>query len=325
MNFLKNLSDKSSKITSRKLVVTIGGGTGQYTLLNGLKEYANIIDIKSIVTTLDNGGSSGKLITDFGILPPGDIRNCLVALSDETEIISKLFQYRFNDKLKRHSFGNLLITALTEVTGSFEKAIYYASKILKVKGEVIPVSLESNTLIAETTEGGLIVGETNIDNNREKKIKRIKLEKKTKANPRAVEILKRADVILFSPGDLYTSLLPNLLFREITEAINSNRKAKKVLITAVMSKPGETDNFRVSDFKNEVEKYLNGEITHIIANSEVPTSESLREYLKENKYPIIIDKDNLKDVTLIAKKIINDNKIVRHDSEKLAKTVIALI
>ncbi|MCA9460036.1 MAG: YvcK family protein [Nanoarchaeota archaeon] len=309
-----------------KTIVCIGGGTGLYSLLSGLKKFASDKNsIKAIVTTMDSGGSSGKLRTQFGILPPGDIRNCLVALSDETEVLNKLFQYRFDEKVNDHNIGNLLITALTQITGSFESAVKEASRILRVRGEVIPVSLEKNDIIAELESGKELVGESVIDTTPNKKITKLKLKDKTTPNKRAIEVIKTADIIVFGPGDLYTSILPNLLFYEIRDAIKNNKSAKKVLISSIMSKPGETDEYRVSDFKKEIEKYLGSNITHIVSNSQIPANLSLQEYRKEDKHPISLDEKNIFNCKIIKGNFMDENKLLRHNSQKLAKAIISIL
>jgi uncharacterized cofD-like protein len=309
-----------------KKIVCLGGGTGLFSLLSGLKEYADSSrNIKAIITTLDSGGSSGKLITQYGVLPPGDIRNCMVALSDESKILAELFQYRFDDQMNNHNFGNLIITALSKITGDFASGVREASRILRIRGEVIPVSLEANTLIARCEDGRELVSEAVIDTTPDKKIDEIYLKENGKTNPSAVKALVEADVIIFGPGDLYTSILPNLLFPKVRRAINSNLRAKKILISPVMSKPGETDDFVVSDFKKEIEKYLKAPITHVVSNNHVPASVALNEYKKENKHPVAIDEDNLKDVKLIKGNFIDEDKLVRHNPENLAKVIMRLI
>lgn len=306
-------------------IVCMGGGTGLFSLLTGLKEHTDKIRIKAIVTTLDNGGSSGKLITQYGVLPPGDIRNCLVALSDETKVMAELFQYRFDKHLKDHNFGNLLITALTKITGNFEDAIKEASKILNIKGEVIPVSLKPNTLIAELEDGKKLVGETLIDTTPNKKIEKIFLKEKPKTNKKARIALSEADIIIFGPGDLYTSIIPNILFPNMRRAIKENKKAKKILITPVMSKPGETDNFQVSNFIDEIQKYLKSDLTHVLSNDSFPASSAIREYQKENKHPILIDDKNISKINLVKRNLIDENKLLRHNPDKLSKSIINLI
>lgn len=314
------------KTLKNKRIVCLGGGTGLFSLLSGLKEYADSREnIKAIITTLDNGGSSGRLITQYGVLPPGDIRNCMVALSDESKVLGDLFQHRFDDNLDNHNFGNLIITALSQVTGSFAQGVKEASKILRIRGEVIPVSLKANTLVANCKDGRELVGETVIDTTPDKKIDKIFLMDKAKTNPEAIKALNEADIIIFGPGDLYTSILPNLLFPKIRNAIKLNSRAKKILISPVMSKPGETDDFLVSDFKNEIEKYLKSPITHIISNTHVPANMALTEYQKENKHPVAIDEDNLSGIKLIKGNLIDEEKLVRHNPKNLAREVMGLI
>lgn len=314
------------KSLKNKKIVCIGGGTGLFSLLSGLKEYADSSkNIKAIITTLDSGGSSGKLITQYGVLPPGDIRNCMVALSDESKILAELFQYRFDDKMDNHNFGNLIITALSKITGDFASGVREASRILRIRGEVIPVSLEANTLIAKCDDGRELVSEAVIDTTPDKVIDEIYLKEDGKTNPCAVKALVEADVIIFGPGDLYTSILPNLLFPKVRRAINSNLRAKKVLISPVMSKPGETDDYLVSDFKKQIEKYLKAPITHVISNNHVPASVALNEYKKENKHPVAIDEENLKSVKLVKANLIDEDKLVRHNPENLAKIIMRLV
>ena len=307
-------------------IVCIGGGTGLFSLLSGLKsEVPDASSLKAIVTTLDNGGSSGALMTQYGVLPPGDIRNCIVALSNQTQIFNELFQYRFDKRINNHTLGNLFLTALNDITGSFEEAVKVTSQILQIKGEVIPVSLDSNTLIAKLDNGEELVGETLIDTTKDKKISSIYLkDKQTPANKRAIETIKQADIIVFGPGDLYTSILPNVLFPQIKEAIAANKKAKKVLITPIMSKPGETDDFFVADFKEELEKYLESPITDLIVNTSIPTVDSLQGYYREKKYPILLNKEKLSNVRVLKGNLIDNTTLARHSPEKLAKAVMKL-
>jgi uncharacterized cofD-like protein len=328
LNFNLTRQIFNNKKINDKTICVIGGGTGLFSILSGLKKYTSKNVLKAIVTTLDNGGSSGKLITQYGILPPGDIRNCLVALSNEGKIVAKLFQYRFDTKLYEHNFGNLLIKALTDITGNFDKAIEEASKILRINGEVIPVSLENNELVAEFEDEKIIYGESEITEygkKNRKKIKDIYLKFNKKANKKAIENLKKADYIIFGPGSLYTSIIPNILFKEIKKTICENKKAKKILIPAVMSQPGETDDFSVSDFIREIEKYLECKIDIVLANNHIPSSILLKKYSKENKFPIYLDLENLKNRKIIIKNLIDEKKIIRHDSDKLAKEILNII
>lgn len=305
-------------------IVSIGGGTGQFSLLTGLKEFVDSenLELSAIVTTLDNGGSSGKLITQYGVLPPGDVRNCILALSKETKTLINLFQYRFDEKLDSHNFGNLFLTALTDVTGSFEEAVNVTSRILKIKGKVIPVCLTPNNIVAKLEDGRVIIGETLIDTIKNKKIKQVFLEKPVEPNQRAVTALKEADIVILGPGDLYSSIIPNLLFPEIREAIRNNLNSKKVFVVPVMTKPGETDNYKVSNYKEELEKYLESPLTHLIVNTDIPQTDALEKYSKENKFPVELDE--IRNSILITGSYIDRHNLVRHNPLKLAKAIINL-
>ncbi|MHA1873292.1 MAG: gluconeogenesis factor YvcK family protein [Candidatus Heimdallarchaeaceae archaeon] len=308
-----------------KKVVTISGGTGSFTLLNGLKKYD--INITAIVPMTDSGGSSGILRSEFGILPPGDIRRCLIALSEST-LMRDLFQYRFSigNSLKGHSFGNLFLTALKEITGSEEKAILEASEILKIRGKVYPVTLDNVHLHAELENGEIIKGESNIDipkHNGNLKIKRVFLEPKARAYYNAVKSIEEADLIIIGPGDLYTSIIPCLLVSGIPEAIQ-NSKAKIFYVCNLMTKFGETNNFTVLDFYNEVKKYLKKDIDLLIFNSkEIPTN-VLEKYKQENSFPVKFNLEELNklNINFVEGDLIVVKDIVRHDSDKLAKIII---
>lgn len=309
-----------------RLIVTIGGGSGQFSLLSGLKNYAISRDnIKSIVTTLDNGGSSGVLITQYGVLPPGDIRNCMIALSDESKVLADLFQYRFKDNLENHNFGNLFLTALTDITGSFEESVNITSKLLRIRGEVIPVSLDPNNLIAILDNGKELHGESLIDTTKDKVISKVYLEKENLANPRAIDAINNSDMIIIGPGDIFTSIIPNLLFGDIRNSIK-NSKAKKVLIVNVMTKPGETDDYSVEDIVDKIEEYLESKLDIILVNSKIPNDDILVKYMeKENKYFISVRDKNKIDERFIFADLIDDNDIVRHNPNKLAKQIIKIL
>src|SRR3989338_1643242 len=227
-------------------VVAVGGGTGLSALLSGVKLFTN--NITAIVTVTDTGGSSGRLRDEMDVLPPGDIRNCLVALADAEPLIRNLFQYRFEEGngLHGHSFGNLFITALSKVTGDFEKAIRASSKVLAIRGRVLPSSLEKVTLVGEFTDGSAAEGETNITD-QHKPLRAIRLKpKEFRATPEALDAIGNADLIIMGPGSLYTSMLPNLLIEEIREALLQS-EAYKVFVINIMTQPGETDGFSAYD------------------------------------------------------------------------------
>src|SRR3990170_4224119 len=262
---MKQASKQNNGQKNPKIVV-FGGGTGIFNLLRGLKRYTS--NIVAIVTMMDSGGSSGRLRDEFGHLPPGDVRQALVALSPDDRsslTLRQLFNYRFSkgEGLEGHTFGNLFITALSEITGGTDKAIREAGRILGIRGVVYPVTLTHSNLVARLEDGSEIVGETNIDIRKEKpgvKIDYVYLDPKAYAYPEVLKEIDTADVIVLGPGDLYTSVIPNLLVEGIAESINYSR-AKKVYICNLMTKHGESDSFAASDFVREIRTYLeNGKL-----------------------------------------------------------------
>ncbi|MEW6170420.1 MAG: YvcK family protein [Candidatus Omnitrophota bacterium] len=308
-------------------IVTVGGGTGLSVLLHGLKEYTS--NLTAIVTVADSGGSSGRLREQFDILPPGDIRNCLVALADTESLMQDLFQFRFNkeSEFNGHNFGNLFITVMTKLTGDFERAIKESSKVLAIRGQVIPATLTSVNLGAEYTDGTSAEGEAEIPL-KHKQIKRVYLKPEDpQATPEAIKAIKEADTIILGPGSLYTSILPNLLIKEIAQAI-ANSRALKIYICNVMTQPGETDGFTASDHLQTLIKHVHPRIVNwCIVNNAKPPTDILERYRKENSYPIIIDSQKIKKAgcRVVEDDIINALNYVRHDSEKLAKIIIGLI
>jgi len=307
-------------------IVVIGGGTGTYTALIGLKKYP--CELTAVVSMMDSGGSTGVLRDEFGVLPPGDIRRGIVALSESTPIMKELFQYRFltGSGLKGHSFGNLLITALKEITGSDAEAIKQACKILNIKGKVLPVTVDNSNLCAELENDYVIKGETKIDipkHDPELKIKRIFLEPQAKAFEEAVEEILNADKIVIGPGDLYTSVLPNIIVEGIKEAI-VNSKAKKIYVCNVMTKYGETNNFDVEDFVDEVEKYLGkGVLDLVVFNDKKASRRLLKKYKEENAQQVGFSLEKLKNknVNFIKADLITEPNLIRHDPDKLAKVI----
>lgn len=313
-----------------KRVVVIGGGTGVYTVLSGLKEFPYYLT--AIVSMADNGGSTGVLREEFGVLPPGDIRRALIALSDSDIMLAKLFNYRFEEgnSFSGHSLGNLLITALERITGSFDQAIKEAVRILNVKGDVIPVTLQDVELVAELENGEIIKGETNIDvpkHDGHLQIKKVYLDPPVKANPDAVKAIESADAIILGPGDIYTSIVPNLLVDDIVGHINRS-KAKKIYVVNVMTKFGETNNFQASDFVNEIEKYLGeGSLDYCVINTNKPTADLLERYEQERDEFVAFDEENFSDIkaTVVSGDLIRQGQFVRHDSSKLALMLADII
>lgn len=310
-------------------VVAIGGGTGLYTLLRGLKEYD--LDITAIVNMTDDGGSTGELRDEFGVLPPGDIRRCIVALSQSPERMKELFQYRFRKgAVKGHSFGNLFITALREITKSDEEAILEAAKMLNVRGKVLPVTLDDRRLEAELENGNIVKGETNIDipkHNGNLRIKRLRLNKKAAANPKALEAIKQADLIILGPGDLFGSVISNLIVDGVSRAIKKSR-AKTVYICNLMTKYGETHGFRVEDFVSEIENYLGRNVLNYIVFSHHRISKEARlAYAKQHAEPVNYDLEKIKkhSARFICAPLAAKGDLLRHDSKKIAKVIWALL
>lgn len=310
-------------------VVVIGGGTGIYPLLSGLKNYP--VKITAIISMVDDGGSSGILREKFGILPPGDIRQALVALSCNQEILCNLFKYRFKKgSLSGHNLGNLFLTALCKThNNNFEKAIEIASKILNIRGNVVPITLEKSRLYALLENGKSIKGETNIDipkHNPNLKIKKIYLKPLPKINPRAKKAILEADFITIGPGDLYTSILPNLILKDVASLIKKS-KEKKIYICNLMTKFGETNNFTGEKFIKEVENYLGKDVLDfVIFNNKKPTKKNALRYRKRKAYPVKYRKESFenKKIKIVEKDLIKNGEFIRHDCQKIAKAIYSL-
>lgn len=314
-----------------KNVVVIGGGTGVFTVLTGLKKYP--YNLSAVVSMSDDGGSTGILREEFGTLPPGDIRRALVALSKtDNKIVSELFNYRFkgNGTLSGHSLGNLLITALEKITGSFDQAVKEAVKILNVQGQVIPVTLKPTSLYAELSDGRIIKGETNIDipkHDGSISINRVFLKPQVSANPEAVKAIIDADVVILGPGDLYTSILPNLITTDIVKAINKT-KAKVVYVVNIMTKFGETYNFSASDFLRVIQNHLGDTvIDYCVINTGKPTGEILERYAKDKEEPVMFDEASVgkTKIKVVSGDYIRNGKYIRHNPQKLAKALAEII
>ncbi|MBI5123872.1 MAG: YvcK family protein [Candidatus Omnitrophica bacterium] len=308
-------------------VAVVGGGTGLSTLLHGLKEYTS--NITAIVTVADDGGSSGRLRQDFDVLPPGDIRNCLVALADAEPLMGKLFQFRFEEgtELKGHNFGNLFITAMSKVTGDFDAAIKESSKVLAIRGSVVPSTLDKVTLVAEHQDGTESIGESQIPKI-QKSIKRIYLRPSgSRPTHEAIEAIRKADIIVLGPGSLYTSIMPNLLVDKIHKEIIAS-KAVKVYVCNIMTQKGETDGYKASDhLRAIIEHAAPGIVDYCIINTAKIHDGILSKYEEEGSYQVIADSDSLKKMKckVIEAHIVTVKDYVRHDSEKLAKIIIDLI
>ncbi len=309
-------------------IVAVGGGTGLSVLLSGLKEYTS--NITAIVTVADDGGSSGRLRQQFDILPPGDIRNCLVALADAPTLMRDLFQFRFDtasSELSGHSFGNLFITVMTRLTGDFEKAIKETSKVLALRGQVIPSTLNNVTLVAQHKDGSTTEGENKIPKARIP-ISRVSLRPaRSQATPEAMKAIEEAQIIILGPGSLYTSIIPNLLIKGITDSIAAS-PAVKVYVCNVMTQPGETDGYKVSDHIKTLTSHSHPRvIDYCVANSgEIPAG-ILERYRQQNSYPVVNDRENIESMgyRLIEDDFVVSDDVVRHDPLKLAKIILGFI
>jgi uncharacterized cofD-like protein len=307
-------------------VVAIGGGTGLSTLLRGLKRATS--NITAIVTVTDDGGSSGRLQKELGILPPGDIRACLVALADDEALVTDLFQYRFSegDGLSGHSFGNLFLAAMTGITGNFDRAVQESSRVLSVKGRVIPATLDTVELRATLTDGNEVRGETNISRSHEP-IERLHLEPEhAQPLPEVLEALRGADAIILGPGSLYTSVLPNFLVAGIAQAV-AESSAIKIYICNVMTQPGETDAFTASAHVRALFDHAGARVCDTVIVNEEPPRRLLEAYAVEGQVPVTPDRPALEalGVRVVGAAVISETATVRHDPARLADVILKLI
>lgn len=316
------------KLDAGPEVVAIGGGTGLSVLLRGIKEYTN--NISAIVTVADDGGSSGRLREDMGIVPPGDIRNCLVALADTEPVMERLFQYRFRGEsdLAGHSFGNLFIAAMIEATGGdIEKALMEANKVLRVRGNVIPSTHSPVKLTATLINGKEIVGESKIGHS-ECRIAKVGLDPADVTAPNeAIKAIRNAKVILLGPGSLYTSVMPNLLVPGVVEEIRKN-PAPKVYICNVMTQPGETEDYTAMDHIRAFEDHVGeGFIDILVVNNGIPSEELLARYAEEKSIQVVVEKEEIekKGIRVIEADLISHEDLVRHDPKKLSKLIRRLV
>lgn len=308
-------------------IVAIGGGTGLSTLLQGLKSFTT--NLTAIVTVADDGGSSGRLREEFGMLPPGDIRNCLVALADVEPLMQQLFQYRFgsDSALRGHNFGNLFITAMTQITGDFQRAIQASSRVLAIRGRVIPSTCDKVRLVAEHDDGSVTLGESSISN-ASTPIRRVYLEPAgPKATPEALQAIAEADAIALGPGSLYTSIIPNLLADGIVPAIVQS-KALKIYVCNVMTQFRETTGYRASDHVRALVTHSNPGIVQVcIVNTTKAPSHLLEKYLKEGAYPVEPDAEQIRQLgyQVVAEDVLNVRDFLRHNPAKVAHLIIQLI
>ena len=316
---------RRSKLNKGAKIVAIGGGTGLSMLLKGIKKYTN--NITAVVTVGDDGGSSGRLREEMGVLPPGDIRNCIAVLADDEDLITKLFQYRFKtgEGLEGHSFGNLFLTALCAITGNMVRAVKESSNVLNIRGVVLPATLDDMKLAAEFEDGRIVQGESNIPE-AHGKIKRLFTEPAVcRALPEVIAAIHDADLIILGPGSLYTSVIPNLLVAGIAEAINESH-ARKIYVCNIMTQPGETDNYSVASHVNALISHAGGRkiINAVLVNNSLPDNIS-EGYAKSGSIPVRLDMENLAPtgVSVVSQKLIQENKegLVRHSSHRVARAV----
>ncbi|MDE3840088.1 hypothetical protein C0966_12100 [Bacillus methanolicus] len=309
-------------------IVIIGGGTGLPVLLRGLKQYS--VDITAIVTVADDGGSSGRLRDDMHIPPPGDIRNVLAALSDVEPLIEKMFQHRFNtsNELSGHSLGNLIIAAMTSITGNFVHAIQEMSKVLNVRGKVLPAANQSVVLHAEMEDGTIVSGESKIPFSG-KRIKRVFLTPENiRPLPETIQAIRQADMIIIGPGSLYTSILPNLLVPELGDEV-CRSKGKKVYICNLMTQAGETHDFTASDHVKAIYEHMKCSFidTILVNNEDIPIHIQKR-YKEELAQPVRYDLQKLYELGLevVYGKIVSiDNGVIRHDTKKVAEILYSIL
>jgi uncharacterized cofD-like protein len=310
----------------------LGGGTGLAVLLRALK-LARGLDadrdgLSGVVTVTDDGGSSGRLRRDFGVLPPGDIRNCLVALAKDEDLLTRLFQYRFanGEGLSGHSFGNLFLTALTGITGDFYQAILTAESVLSVRGRILPATLTDVRLRARGASGRWYEGESAIGTAGER-LEELALQPVSPvAFPAAVDAITRADLVVLGPGSLYTSILPNLLIPGIRDAVGRSR-ARTVLMLNLMTQPGETDGMTGLDHLEAVERHAGeGLIDAVVANAAPLPADRLARYAAQGAVPVEVDRDAFvaRGVELIEADVLADQELLRHDVAALGRVILAL-
>ncbi|CAO5012973.1 hypothetical protein N0824_01170 [Microcystis sp. 0824] len=307
-------------------IVAIGGGTGLSTLLRGLKQYSS--NITAIVTVADDGGSSGRLRREMGILPPGDIRNCIAALADEEKLLTELFQYRFHagDGLSGHSFGNLFISAMTEITGDLEQAIDASAKVLAIRGKVLPATLTDVSLWAKLADGRIIEGESKITEAMGQ-IRQIGCHPADPvALPAALAAIKEADYIIIGPGSLYTSIIPNLLVPAIRQAL-AQVTVPRVYVCNIMTQPGETDNYSVADHLRAIEGVCEERVFDaVLAQRTSPSPQSLELYAQEHSHPVFLDREEVGKMgyRIVLANVMAEDEVtakVRHDPQRLARVL----
>ena len=308
-------------------IVTMGGGTGLSSLLRGLKPMTS--NLTAIVTVCDDGGSSGRLSKDLGMLPPGDIRNCLVALADDESLLSELFNYRFQDGqgLSGHSFGNLFLAALTDVVGDFEEAIQVSSQILASRGKVLPTTLDTVTLCARMKGGSVVRGESSIPE-ANGLVQEVYLDPPgAQPTPEVLASLREADAVILGPGSLFTSIIPNLLVEGVEETLRE-LNIPKIYVCNVMTQPGETQGFDAADHLEALEAHIgSGLVDIVVVNIEAPSEELLKKYRAGGANVVAPEIERLEKmgVQVVGANLVSQDNLVRHDSDRLASAIIDLL
>ena len=311
-------------MTRQPHIAALGGGTGLSSLLRGLKRRP--LDLTAIVTVADDGGSSGRLRRELGVLPPGDIRNCLVALAEDESLMGRLFQHRFADgELSGHSFGNLFLAALTEVTGNFDLAIQWSSHVLKISGDVVPSTLSQISLWAERADGTHVCGESTIAAG-DGPCRRVWLEPEPVAHPPALDAIADADLVLLGPGSLFTSVLPHLAVPELVEAIGAARGVR-AYVCNVMTQPGETDGFDAVDHLERVLEASRGGVDVIVVHEGPLDPAAAAAYAAQGQEPVRADHARLGalGVRVVAHDLAEEGRMVRHSPEALADALTELV
>lgn len=330
------MKSSSKRRSASVRIVALGGGTGLSSVLRGLKQHVAqpkknqpnrpISDLAAVVTVTDDGGSSGRLRNEYRVLPPGDIRNCMVALSKDEHLLGELFQYRFpvGRGLAGHSFGNLFLTALTNITGDFSKAVRVSAQVLAIRGRIFPSTEQNVTLEAQLEDGTLIAGETNISRSR-RSIARIRLvPRRVRPVREVLDALREADLILVGPGSLYTSIIPNLLIEEIVDVI-FNSRATCVYIANLMTQPGETQHYSVADHVRAIYDHTRpGFFDYVIINTKPVTPRLLRRYRAQGAEPVdpSLDELDLLGVKYVTGDLLQEGSVARHDQLRLTRLLM---
>jgi len=334
----KNQEIKKKRF-ERPKIVTIGGGTGHFALLSGLKNHG--VDLAAVVTMADDGGSTGVLRDELGVLPPGDLRQCLVALSEADELVRELFTHRFDTgTLKGHNFGNIFISALEQVSGSIEHAVEEAAGVLKIRGEVLPVTLDKTNLSATLKDDTVLNGEYVLSGSNEvfqKGVKSMELTPKAKLNPKVERAIRQADLVVLGPGNLYSSLIPNVLVPELGKVLQQSY-APTVFVANLMNKMGHTDDFDCARYVEEIEKYAGTSFIDVVLYNTQELPNKLLKRYKDQASPVeCVMPEKVGNVEYVGADVISDviteaksgdpivRTLIRHDSEKLARAVMQVL